>query len=69
MDRNNRNAMIAAAVILGGFGLVAFLMPRIMLALAEVSPMAAGLVAILFVAAFFLIFWLRSRSQRHRGGD
>lgn len=66
MDRNTRNALIAAAVILLGFGLVAFFMPTIMLALGEFSPLAAGAVAILFVAAFFLVFWLRGRSQRNK---
>ena len=25
--------------------------------------------AVLFVAAFFLVFWLRGRSQRRRHGD
>jgi len=67
MDRNNRNAMIAAAAILIGFGLLAFLMPRIMLAVGEVSGWAAGAVAIAFVGGFFLLFWLRSRSQRNKG--
>lgn len=66
MDTSNRNAAIAAAVILAGFGLVAYFMPTIMLAVGSVSPVAAGLVAVLFVAAFFLVFWLRSRS---RAGD
>ena len=66
MDKNSRNAVIAAAVILIGFGLTAFFMPAIMLALGEFSPLAAGLVAVLFVAAFFLVFWLRGRSQRNK---
>lgn len=64
MERGNRNALIAAAVILIGFGLLAFFMPTIMLALGEVSPLAAGVVAVLFVAAFFAVFWLRSKRQR-----
>ncbi|MEX0404133.1 hypothetical protein ABGN05_00495 [Aquibium sp. LZ166] len=64
MDPKTRNAAIAAAIILGGFGLVAFFMPTIMLAVGETSPVAAGLVAILFVAAFFGVFWLRGRSKR-----
>ena len=46
--------------------IVAFLMPRIMLAVGGYSTIAAGLIAVAFVAAFFLIFWLRGRS---RGGD
>jgi len=65
MDRNSRNSAIAAAIILIGFGLVAFFMPDIMLAVGDMSPIAAGAIAILFVAAFFLVFWLRGRS---RGG-
>lgn len=67
MDRDNRNALIAGAVILIGFGLTAFWMPTIMLALGEFSPLAAGAVGVLFVAAFFMVFWLRARSQRNKG--
>jgi hypothetical protein len=66
MDRSNRNAVIAAAIIMLGFGLLAFFMPNIMLAVGKVSTVAAGVVAVLFVAAFFLVFWLRGKSQ---GGD
>ncbi|MFN3547703.1 MAG: hypothetical protein ACK4U0_09455 [Mesorhizobium sp.] len=64
MDEKTRNAAVAAALILGGFGLVAFFMPTIMLSLGEVSPVLAGLVAILFVLAFFGVFWLRGRARR-----
>ncbi len=64
MDEKTRNSAIAAALILGGFGLVAFYMPTIMLALGEISPFLAGLVAILFVLAFFGVFWLRGRAKR-----
>lgn len=64
MDNNNRNAAIAAAIIVLGFGVVAFLMPRIMLAVGGYSPAAAGVIAVAFVAAFFLVFWLRGRSRR-----
>ena len=67
MDKGSRNAAIAAALILGGFGLVAFYMPTIMIAVGNYSTIAAGIVAVAFVAAFFLVFWLRARSQR-RGG-
>ncbi|WP_274627839.1 hypothetical protein [Arvimicrobium flavum] len=66
MDKNNRNSAIAAAIILLGFGLVAFLMPRIMVAVGNYSTAAAGAIAVAFVAAFFLLFWLRGRS---RGGE
>jgi hypothetical protein len=63
MDRNNRNSAIAAAIILIGFGLFAFYMPVIMLAVGDMSPIAAGVIAVMFVAAFFLVFWLRGRSK------
>lgn len=64
MQSSNRNSAIAAAVIMIGFGLVAYFMPTIMLAVGKMSTAAAGVVAVLFVAAFFLIFWLRGRAQR-----
>ncbi|WP_187968164.1 hypothetical protein [Aquibium microcysteis] len=64
MDEKTRNAAIAAFLILGGFGLVAFFMPTIMLALGEISPILAAVVAALFVLAFFGVFWLRGRAKR-----
>lgn len=64
MDSNSRNAAFAAAIILIGFGLVAYYMPAIMLALGEASPLIGGAVAVLFVAAFFGVFWLRGQSRR-----
>jgi len=63
----NRGPIIAAALILLGFGVAAFLMPRIMLWVGDRSAVAAGVVAAAFVAAFFLVFWLRARSQNRRG--
>lgn len=65
MDKNSRNAAIAAACILLGFGIVGYYMPRIMIAVGEYSTVAAGFIAAAFVLAFFLVFWLRGRS---RGG-
>ena len=67
MERSNRNAAIAAAIILVGFGVVGYYMPSIMLWLGGLSPYAGGAAAALFVLAFFGVFWLRGRSQR-RGG-
>jgi hypothetical protein len=64
MDRANRNAAIAAAIFLVGFGLLAFYLPTIMIAVGNVSTIAAAMVAILFVAIFFVVLWLRARSQR-----
>ena len=67
MDRQNRNAAIAAALILLGFGVVGYYMPAIMVRLGGVSPYAGAVAAVLFVLAFFGVFWLRGRSQRRNG--
>lgn len=64
MDRNTRNAAIAAFLILVGFGAVGYYMPAVMLWLGGVSPYAGVAAAALFVLAFFGIFWLRSRRQK-----
>jgi hypothetical protein len=66
MSPENRNAAIAAAVILLLFGLAAFYLPQVMLFVGERSTAAAGVIAVLFVLAFFLVFWLRARSQSRR---
>ncbi|MGB3502501.1 MAG: hypothetical protein WBA44_12825 [Mesorhizobium sp.] len=63
MDNQSRNSAVAAAIILVGFGLVAYFMPTIMIAVGEWSTAAASLIAIAFVAAFFLVFWLRGRAR------
>jgi len=66
MDRSTRNAAIAAGLILIGFGLVGFYMPVIVLRLGALSPYAGVAAAVIFVFAFFGIFWLRGRRQRKR---
>jgi drug/metabolite transporter (DMT)-like permease len=67
MTPENRSAAIAAAILLAVFGLGAFYLPTIMIAVGSISTVAAGVIGVLFVAAFFLVFWLRGRSQRRRG--
>ena len=59
MTPENRNAAIAAAILLAIFGFGAFYLPTLMLAVGNISTVAAALVAIFFVAAFFGVFWLR----------
>ena len=68
MTRENRNSAIAAAILLAVFGLGAYFLPSIMIAVGNLSPVAAGALAVIFVVAFFLVFWLRGRSQRNRTG-
>ncbi len=63
MDASTRNA-VAAFLIIAGFGLAAYFMPSIMLAVGQFSPLAAAVLAVLFVLAFFGVFWLRARFQK-----
>lgn len=67
MDRATLNAAIAAALIIMGFGIVGYYMPVIMAKLGAVSPFAGAAAAVLFVLAFFGVFWLRARSRGDRG--
>lgn len=55
---------IAAACIMFGFAFFGYLLPPIMLWLGEYSLVAAAGFAVLFVLAFFGVFWLRARSQK-----
>lgn len=64
MDAKSRNAAFAAFLFVAGFGLAFYFMPTIMLAVGAYSPAAAGVIAVAFVAAFFVVLWLRARSQR-----
>ena len=66
MDPKTRNAAIAAAAMLIAFGLVAYMMPAIMLWLGDISPVAAGAFVALFILAPFIVLWLRARSQRDK---
>ncbi|TPN82696.1 hypothetical protein FJ987_10840 [Mesorhizobium sp. CU2] len=67
MDRDTRNAAIAAAIILLVFGLAAYFLPAIMLAVGKVSTVLAAFVALVFVLGLFVVLWLRGRSQRKKG--
>jgi amino acid transporter len=66
MDTGNRNSMIAALVIMLGFGLFAYFLPAVMLAASAISPVAAVAVVALFIMCFFIVFWLRARSQNRK---
>lgn len=67
MDRDTRNAAIAAALILLLFGLSAYFLPTIMLAAGKVSTVLAIIVAAIFMVGLFVVLWLRGRSQRKKG--
>ncbi len=66
MDRDTRNAAIAAVWIMLLFGIAAYYLPTVMLALGGISTVLAGIFGTLFVLAFFMVFWLRSRNQRYK---
>lgn len=59
-----RGPVIAAAVIMIAFGIMGYYLPPLMLALGERSQPVAAIFAIVFVVAFFAVFWLRARQQR-----
>jgi cell division protein FtsW (lipid II flippase) len=66
-DRKTKSAALAALFILLGTGVVFYFVPRIMIALGDVSPWLAGGFGAVLVLGFFLLFWLRARYQRSRG--
>ena len=67
MDRETRNAAAAAALILLVFGLSAYFLPTIMLAVGKVSTVLAAVIAAIFMVGLFVVLWLRGRSQRKKG--
>jgi membrane protein implicated in regulation of membrane protease activity len=66
MKPETRSALVAAAIFLAIFGIAAFFLPTIMLAAGEASLWLAAFIAIAFIGAFFLVFWLRGRYQERR---
>jgi hypothetical protein len=69
INASAKKQAIAAAIIMGGFGLLFFVMPPLMLWLGAYSPVAAGVFGVACVLAFFLVFWLRARYQRQKQDD
>jgi len=63
----SRSQAIAAAVILLGAGLVLYFLPTIVLWIGNFSPTLGITVGFCLIMAFFAVFWLRARYQRHRG--
>ena len=66
-DTKGKSAALAALIILLGTGVVFYFLPRVMIALGDVSPWLAGAFGALLVLGFFLLFWLRARYQRSKG--
>ena len=68
MDRDTRNAVIAAVWIMLLFGIGAYYLPTVMLSLGSFSTVLAGGFGIVFVLAFFSGFCLGARNQRKNQG-
>lgn len=68
-DKNTRSTAIAAFVILLGIVLALLVMPKVVLWIGGYSPVLAAALGTLVILSFFLIFWLRARYQRRRGGQ
>jgi hypothetical protein len=65
-ERKAKSPVLAALAILLGTGVAFYFLPRIMIALGDISPWLAGIFGTLLVLGFFLLFWLRARYQRNR---
>ena len=48
------------------FGIAAYYLPTVMLAVGRVSTILAAIIAAVFMVAIFVVFWLRGRSQRKK---
>ena len=67
MSPSDKKSAVAAAVILAVCGGGYLLMPKLMLALGDISPMAGTALALGFILLPFAILWLRARYQaKHR---
>ncbi|GAA2884283.1 hypothetical protein GCM10010837_42560 [Aminobacter niigataensis] len=69
IEREDRNALVASACIMAVFATAPFYLSTVMIAIGNFSTVAAGGFAVLFIAAFFFLFWLRSRSQKKRDSE
>lgn len=65
----NYGPVVAATLIIAFVAIGFALMPRIMEAISGGGPVLGAAVAILFILAFFGIFWLRGRYQERRRTD
>lgn len=66
MDKETKSAAIAAACIMAFAASGYFIMPPLLNWLSDISVWLSYVVAVLFVLAFFGIFWLRSLQQKKR---
>jgi hypothetical protein len=61
MSPEDKKSAIAAGIILVGFTAAFFFLPKLVLALGQISPFLGFGAGVLLIAAFFGVFWLRRR--------
>ena len=66
MSPEDKKSAVAAGLILVGFTMAFFFLPRLVNALGEISPFLGFGAGALLIAAFFGIFWLR-RAKKSGG--
>ncbi|MDQ0456225.1 hypothetical protein [Rhizobium paknamense] len=64
MTGRDKQAALAAGLILVLFGLGVFLMPKLVLWIGDYSPALAAAAGALVLLSFFIVLWLRARYQR-----
>jgi LPXTG-motif cell wall-anchored protein len=64
MSPEDKRSAVAAGIILVGFTVAFFFLPRLVVALGETSPLLGFAAGALLIAAFFGVFWLRRRFKR-----
>lgn len=64
--KENRSSAIAAAIILIVAGFALYYLPKLVLWIGQYSPALAVVTGVAVIAAFFLVFWVRSRFQKRR---
>ncbi len=61
MSPQDKRSALAAGIFLLLFGALFWFMPKIVLALGEISPWLGGFAALLFMLSFYIVFWLRGK--------
>lgn len=63
MTPEDKKNAIAAGIILVGFTAAFFFLPKLVLALSVISPYLGFGAGVALIAAFFLLFWLRTKMR------
>lgn len=67
--KGKTGSLVAAAIIMIAVVAIMLAMPRIMALVSWAGPFGGIAVAIVFMLAFFGVFWLRGRAQKKPDGE